>query len=301
MSGPLVSVVIPTRDRTAMLATALASVAAQGLGDRLECLVVCDDRRAAVPAVVAGLPGLRVLVAGGSGGAAAARNVGVAGARGSLLAFLDDDDDWLAGKLSAQLQALERQPAAVAALCGVTFCRGAVQTPAPLHPGLLTRERLLRGRSARCHLSSLLVRRGALPDPLFDPAVPGSYGEDYDLLLRLTGAGPVVQVPDPLVRIRQHPGSYFAGAWPTISQSIPYLLAKHPDLAAHRRGGARLLGRLAVAQAACGLAGPARRTAWRSWKRDPRQPRAYLAVALSAGVLDIEQLARLGRRMGRSV
>lgn len=281
-----------------MLTRAVASVRTQGLGELLECLIVCDGKD--VPALPS-MPNVRVLVATGTAGAAGARNCGVRAARGEYLAFLDDDDEWLPGKLAAQLGALQRRPDAVAALTGVTFRRGNSESPAELADRPLTHRDLLRGRKSRWHLSTLVVRRAAAPHPMFDEAIPGSYGEDYDLLLRLSAAGPIVQVPDPLVRVQQHAGSYFAGAWPTITRSIPYLLNKHPDLAGNRRGGGRLLGRLALAEAACGRRREARRDAWRSIGRSPAQLRPYLALALSAGVLDIGQLDQLGRRVGRSV
>ena len=90
---PGVSVVIVTRDRPALLADALGSVAAQRLTP-LEVRVADDG---AVPAF-ADLPDLPLLelttFAVDCGQAAAARNRACAGARGEVIAFLDDDDRW---------------------------------------------------------------------------------------------------------------------------------------------------------------------------------------------------------------
>lgn len=98
-----ISVVIATRNRAELLARAIAGVAAQGHPD-VELIVVDDGSRADDAARNAGLvqsfPGARHLVlqpADPQGsGPAQARNAGVAAASGALVAFCDDDDQWVA-------------------------------------------------------------------------------------------------------------------------------------------------------------------------------------------------------------
>lgn len=106
---PLVSVVVPTRDRVAMLMRAIDSVLAQTCGD-FEVIVVDDassdetlQRLAAHPD-----PRIRSLPSVAAGGAPRARNRGIAAARGRYVAFLDDDDEWLPHKLERQLEAFAR-------------------------------------------------------------------------------------------------------------------------------------------------------------------------------------------------
>jgi hypothetical protein len=145
---------------------------------------------------------------------------------------------------------------------------------------------LLRSRAFDVHPSTLVFRRERLlaGAGLFDEDVPGSYGEDYDWLLRITRTDVLVTLPDPLVRVLSHPGSYFTGQWPTIAAAIQYLLDKHPDFATEARGRARLFGRLAFAHAAMGRRLPALRWAARAVAADPRQRRSYAALVVSAGV-----------------
>jgi glycosyltransferase involved in cell wall biosynthesis len=105
--APLVSVIVPTRDRPALLAEALASLAAQTLSD-FECLVVDDGgtHGVALPADAR----FRLVRRDWSGGAAAARNTGIAEARGRYVAFLDDDDRYLPERLALGLEAASRAP-----------------------------------------------------------------------------------------------------------------------------------------------------------------------------------------------
>jgi glycosyltransferase involved in cell wall biosynthesis len=75
----------------------------------LEVIVVVDGRDEATVRVLGALddPRLRVVVPDRHLGNAAARNLGVARARGRWIGFLDDDDEWMPGKLEAQLAAGE--------------------------------------------------------------------------------------------------------------------------------------------------------------------------------------------------
>jgi len=94
--GPRVSVVIPTRLRPALVPRAVRSALAQALTD-IEVVVVIDgpdpDTREVLAAIAD--PRLRIVELERSGGAPAARNVGVDHARAAWTALLDDDDEWL--------------------------------------------------------------------------------------------------------------------------------------------------------------------------------------------------------------
>jgi glycosyltransferase involved in cell wall biosynthesis len=93
MAAPDVSVVIPTRDRSRLLVLALRSALRQREVD-LEVVVVDDGSGDDTPEVVAGLRDARVHLVRHPGphGVSAARNSGIAAARGRWIAFLDDDD-----------------------------------------------------------------------------------------------------------------------------------------------------------------------------------------------------------------
>jgi hypothetical protein len=109
--GALVSVVLPVRNRPLHVLTAIASVQTQTYPG-WELLAVddgsTDETGANLALLAASDPRIRVLStpAGGPTGVAAARNVGMAAATGSYLAFLDSDYLWEPGHLEDSLAAL---------------------------------------------------------------------------------------------------------------------------------------------------------------------------------------------------
>ena len=105
---PAVSVIVPLYQSRAYVAAALDSVLAQTLGD-LEVIVVDDGSTDGGGEIVRGYverePRVRYMREENAG-PAAARNVGIAAARGAAVAFLDSDDLWLPEKLARQLPLL---------------------------------------------------------------------------------------------------------------------------------------------------------------------------------------------------
>ncbi len=103
MSAPLVSVIVPVHNGERFLAEALDSILAQEY-EPLEVIVV-DDGSTDRSAAIAQARDVRYYVQPNRG-PGAARNTGVAAAQGELLAFLDQDDVYLPGKLALQAATL---------------------------------------------------------------------------------------------------------------------------------------------------------------------------------------------------
>jgi glycosyltransferase involved in cell wall biosynthesis len=105
IESPEVSVVIPTYQRADLVVRAVSSALAQNDAE-IEVIVVVDGRDEATCTALRMLDDarLRVHVPPRRLGNADARNAGVGLARAKWVAFLDDDDEWLPGKLKAQLR-----------------------------------------------------------------------------------------------------------------------------------------------------------------------------------------------------
>ncbi len=106
MTAPAISVIMPVFNGAPYIEAALASILAQH-HPALEVVVV-DDGSTDGSGAIAAAHGEAIRVERqDNAGAAAARNRGLALARGTTIAFLDADDLWPADKLALQLAALD--------------------------------------------------------------------------------------------------------------------------------------------------------------------------------------------------
>jgi glycosyltransferase involved in cell wall biosynthesis len=303
---PSVSAVVATRDRPDMLRRAVTSILSQDYDGHVECVVVFDRGE---PDDLSHLEPSRsdrslcVVRNDRTPGLAGARNTGAQAGSGELLAFCDDDDEWRTDKLRRQAEALRAAPSSAVATTGIEVVSGDHVT-VRLPPGdRVTLPMLLRSRAAGVHPSTILVRREAFFERIgpVDERIPGSYGEDYEWLLRAARIGPIAVVPAPLVRVHWHAGSHFADRWRTIIEAIEYLIAKHPDVVVDPRNRARLYGRVAFAHAALGEGSPARRWAAKSVRAWPLERRPWLALLVSLHLVKAATIQRWANRTGRGI
>jgi glycosyltransferase involved in cell wall biosynthesis len=121
MSRPSVSIIIPTYHRESLLIRAVQSVAIQR-GINAEIIIVNDSPRPLGQvtrnvvmqlgaSIIEGHKTSKQALGYGSGGYA--RNIGLRAARGEFLALLDDDDEFLPGKLLTQMKVMESEGALI--------------------------------------------------------------------------------------------------------------------------------------------------------------------------------------------
>jgi glycosyltransferase involved in cell wall biosynthesis len=196
-----VSVVIPAYNRANTIARAVASALAQD-PPPFEVIVVDDGSTDATREVVEAIadPRLR-LVSQPNAGASAARNRGIAEARGGLIAFLDSDDEWLPGKLAAQV-ARFRAASPRLGLVYTGFESIAADGSRTVHRararGWIYRDLLARNVVTGCGSTAMMTRAALELAGGFDPTLAAN--EDYDLVLRIARFFEADCVPDPLAR-----------------------------------------------------------------------------------------------------
>jgi glycosyltransferase involved in cell wall biosynthesis len=205
------SLIIPTFNHARFLGAAIDSALTQTLG-AVDVIVVDDGSTDETPAVLERYAGRVRVLRQPNRGLSAARNAGLAAARGTFVAFLDADDIMAPTKLAAQLAVLERSPA-----IGWTYCDVLMQTVAT---GATTRASERFGYAARAldgwlfpeliHGNFIpaiapLVRRTALETAGgFDERLTAL--EDWDMWLRLSLIAEARYTPAVLVTYRVRPG-----------------------------------------------------------------------------------------------
>lgn len=225
---PVVSIVIPTRDRCRRLFVAVRSALAQRAVN-FEVVVVDDGSQDDTAHMITGLGASRVRLVRNESpqGESGARNRGLAEARGTWVAFLDDDDLWAPDKLNRQLQAL-RETGREWAYAGDVTVDGELRilSGAPPPPPEQVMKLLGRHNSVPAGASNVIVKSEVLSrvGP-FDRGLKRT--ADWDMWLRLARVGPPAWVCSPLVAICMHPGN--------MSRDMPVMF-RELDVLARRYG-----------------------------------------------------------------
>lgn len=206
---PLVSAVIPTRGRPELLACAVRS-ALQQTWPNFEVVVVIDGPDPATAARLAAFadPRVRVVQLGSICGTGDARNAGVRASHGEWISFLDEDDEWLAGKIERQMRTAHSSPDWFPVVTTRVIARSATrnrvlplkpyQSSQPIADFLFCREGL-RNPGGVMPCSTLLAPRELLLAVPFQPGLP--MHQDWDWLIRVVSHKGVslAMVREPLV------------------------------------------------------------------------------------------------------
>ncbi len=198
MPRPLISIIIPTRNRKTLITAAIDSVLQQTL-QNFELIVVDDGSTDATQEVLRAygnhLTCLRIDPAGPS----AARNCGIAAAQADLIAFLDSDDRWMPRKLERQLAHYSSNTNVMVSQTREVWIRNGVRVNARakhrMHSGWIY-ERCL----PLCIVSpsSVMIHRKVFDHVgLFDESMLAC--EDYDLWLRIAPHYPIHLIDEELI------------------------------------------------------------------------------------------------------
>ena len=195
---PQVSVIIPTFNRGWILREAIDSVLNQSVQD-FELLVIDDGSTDDTPDILCEYGDAIRRIRQENRGVSAARNRGIAAAKGTYIAFLDSDDLWMPEKLCTQIDFFRDHPNIL--ICQteeIWIRRGVRVNPKKRHKkpsGMIfepSLELCLVSPSAVMIHQALFDRVG-----LFDEAF--RICEDYDLWLRIAYRYPIHLIDTPLI------------------------------------------------------------------------------------------------------
>jgi glycosyltransferase involved in cell wall biosynthesis len=194
----MVSVIITTYNRRHYLREAVLSVLKQNYSEK-EVIVVDDGSTDGSCAEVRDLPVRYVWKP--NGGISSARNRGIEVARGRYIAFLDVDDLWMKGKLSAQMEAMEREGWMISYTDEIWVRNGKHLNQKKRHAK--HSGRIFEHCLPLCIISpsSVVIAREVFGQVgVFDENLPVC--EDYDLWLRISSHYPVLFVDKPFITKR---------------------------------------------------------------------------------------------------
>ncbi len=203
----LVSIIIPTYNRElCYISKAIKSILQQTY-KKYEIIVVddniCNSNYSLKIKKYCKKNNLIYLTTKGKQGANTARNIGACHAKGSYLAFLDDDDIWLKNKLEMQLKHFNNN-------IGMVYSNGYIITPN--FKCLYTKPKIFvtEGNLYKLFLYNYigptvtaLIKRDCFFDVgMFDETMPAK--QDYDLWIRIVKKYKVIGIKQPLFIYTRH-------------------------------------------------------------------------------------------------
>ena len=225
----MVSVIIPTYNREKVLKQAIISVLEQTYSD-LELIVSDDCSTDHTEEMVKGIgdPRVKYICLEKNQGACAARNAGIAIAKGEYIAFQDSDDAWLPNKLERQLAILKETGADV---CFHRLRRHYQDgTAEKLYPELeesrfVTHEELCN--YAMISTQTIIGKREVFAQHQFDPLVRKS--QDYDWAIRASRNHRFYYTNEVLVEQYYQNDSISTQGIRVIKEMRQYFLKKYPE------------------------------------------------------------------------
>ena len=268
-AAPLVTVIVPTYRRTALLEEALESVLQQTVED-FECIVVDDASPEKID--VPRDPRLTVVRRQRNGGAAAAWNTGILAARGTWLTFLDSDDLFTRERLQIGLATVARADVGV---CQLQSLGGSGSTSFRFDGD--ASERILE--TITPNVGQAMVRRALMP--LFDERLRGA--EDVEWWLRLSQCSPFASDQRVGVLFRHHDEPRHGNPWAVRAAEREVLMQMHRAyFTEHRHALSFQLFRVAEMQRLANNRPGARRAAWSAIRAAPSLQSVGRALRLAA-------------------
>lgn len=227
---PRVSVVIPTYNRQSKLKRALMSVLNQTFKD-FEVIIVDNASSDDTEITVKGVQDLRIVYIRHSAnlGGPAARNTGIKMARASLIALLDDDDEWFPEKLTKQVDQFQK----ASAKTGLIYSSAEIYDELKHHRISVNAtdfrgnvyERVLLG-TILASVTVLIKRECFEKVGFFDETL--SSCQDWDMWLRIAHDFEFDYVDEVLARVNMH-GEQISNDYAKLIPGRTRMVQKHAE------------------------------------------------------------------------
>lgn len=197
----LVSVVIPTHNRSELIKNAVNSVLNQTYKN-IELIIVDDASTDKTEEIVKSLDQSKIKYIKNeeAKGGNYARNLGISSSKGKYVAFLDDDDEWMPEKVADQVALFEEDQSIGLVYTGAEIIytsKNYKYIRQPKHRGDLSKEILMRNYIGTT--SSVMVKRSLLEEVGgFDNDMPAL--QDYDLWIRIAQVAQIGYINKPLIK-----------------------------------------------------------------------------------------------------
>lgn len=237
-----VSVIIPAFNAALTIERAIKSVLIQKY--ILEILIIDDCSVDETVAIVVQLAKyaekVKLLRHYTNKGASAARNTGIANAKGDFIAFLDADDVWLEGKIQKQLKGIVGNPDVKLVTCDAYQMNACGEILKRAHENRIPREGREAWKTLLCYnfipTPTVLARKKDIVEAgCFSELLP--VAEDLDLWIRLAMKGGVAIVPYVLVHYYDYAGSLMKIGGAGSETLIMNMIESHIDIANSRLTG----------------------------------------------------------------
>jgi len=235
---PNVSVILPTYNRAQLIGRAIQSVLGQTYSN-FELIVIDDGSKDDTENVIEGINDRRIryIRHESNRGANAARNTGIAAARGEYIAFQDSDDEWLPEKLEKQMEAFRLASRDIGVVyTGFWRIEGNQKIYIP-SPKIKPREGNIHARLLYENFvttQAVVIKKECFEKAgMFDENLPRL--QDWELFIRVSKYYPFICIDEPLVASYFTPQSISADQRALASAHM-YILEKHyGDLANDKR------------------------------------------------------------------
>jgi glycosyltransferase involved in cell wall biosynthesis len=236
---PKVSVIIPAYNRAGSLPRAVQSVKIQDFDDYE--IVICDDASTDNTVEVAQQmaavdPKIKIVQLEQNHGAAAARNGAMQAASGKYFAFLDSDDEWLPGKLTRQVEIMEKTaPDVGVCLTGAEIIKNRTRKAYDIPLKEWEEDPLVALVTGKLAFttSTIMLRRECIENVGL-MSLKLRRGQDVDFLIRIFMRYGLITVPD--VYVKMHLTTYGKATYQHMLVKANFMIESYYDELKECRG-----------------------------------------------------------------